>query len=183
MKKILSPILIFSISLLLISHTFQNKKNPEPTKAAMEIISETSNLLASKYNMIPCGNGINMDEKIEYLSIEFHVFRPLTKDKARAMLFDCIDAFLENINSNESIKSHLNNYPFIQKNVGVVFYITEKNYKYLYPPHICVAQCSPSGVYFMTNDPENKFQYKETYEETHEEALALVKKYREEHPQ
>jgi len=31
------------------------------------------------------------------------------------------------------------------------------------------------GLDFQTNDPENEFRYKETYQETHEEAIAKVK--------
>jgi len=92
------------------------------------------------------------------------------------MLIDCVEIFLNNINSNEAIRPHLKGYPFTYKNVGIVFYIADKSHEDLFHPNISVASCTSIGVYFRTNDPENIHRYKGRYKETHEEALELVKK-------
>jgi len=181
MKAILTILIFFG--LLLFSNIAFSHKISDPNQVAMKMIDETASFLGSKYDIISCGNGIDMDEQIEYLQISFHIFRKLPIDEARAMLFDCIDTFLEKINSDESIKPHLQDHPFTLKNVGIVFYISEKEYKDVLHPNICVARCSTSGVFFCTQDPENSYRYKDRIKETHEEALALVKKYRAEHPQ
>jgi len=177
-KKII-PLLIILLSGSLIVHPFLNGSShreqiPEPDKTALNIIDQTINILSPKYDMHPIGFGMN--GKFEHLSIEFQIFRPLKKDEARAMLFDCIEIFLNNINSNETIRPHLKDYPFTYKNVGIVFYIADKNHEDLFHPNISVAACTSFGISFDTKDPENIHRYKGRYKETHEEALELVKK-------
>jgi len=179
-KKIV-PLLIILLSGCFIIHPILNGSSnreqiPESDKIALNIIDQTINILSPKYDMDPIGFGMN--GKFEHLSIEFQIFRPLKKDEARVMLMDCVEVFLNNINSNEAIRPHLKDYPFTYKNVGIVFYIRDKNHEKFFHPNISVARYSTGRVFFRTNDLEKKYQYKETYEETHEEALELVKKQR-----
>lgn len=155
---------------------YSNKNEiPETSKTAMEIMDQTIQSLSLKYNIHACGFGMDEDKGFTYLEITFEVFRPLERDKARIMLIDCLDVFLKNINTNEKIKPHLKTHPFTFKNVGIVFYIADANNRDLVHPDICVAAARSSGIYYRTNDPETG-RYKEKYEETHEEALALIKK-------
>lgn len=181
----LKNLLIF-LFLLKISFLFSNQLNnkykdankiSEADKTAMHIIDETSKSLSIKYNLHACGFGMDEDKGLDYLEITFEVFRPLKIEKARSMLIDCLQVFLKNINNNEKIRPYLKTYPFTFKNVGIIFYISDTNHKDLVHPNICVAAARSSGIYYRTQDPENTNRYKEKYEETHEEALELVRKF------
>ena len=147
---------------------------PEPDQIALNQIKETSEKLKKTYNINPIGYG--MDGKFEYLEISFEAFRNLPKKQARELLINCVEEFMNDINSNEKLRPHLKEYPFTLKNVGIVFYISDSTGKDFYDPNLCVAGCTKNGLRFKTNDPNQKYKYKETTEETHEEALDLVKK-------
>ena len=151
-----------------------NNQLPEPDRIAHNIIDETIDILTKKHPIKPCGIGMN--GKFEYLEISFQVSEILNKQKARAMLFDCKEIFLEKINNNEKIQPYLKSHPFTFENVGIVFYIGDEKNNDVFHPEISVARWSSNGVSFKTTDKENIYRFKEVYQETHEEALALVKK-------
>jgi len=160
-----------------VTDMFPDKEEiPEPDQVMMRIIDQTTNELEKKYHIHSCG--IGMSGKFKYVCIEFQIFKELTKDESRAMLLDCIEIFLEKINANEKIRKYLVTYPFTKKNVGICFYIRNRNKEETFHPEICVTEWSARGVTFYTRDPEKKYGYKEILEETHEEAIELVKKYR-----
>lgn len=148
------------------------KELPEADKIALNIIEQTISSLSSKHNIH--GIGYGMKGKFQGLDISFEVLRPLTKEQARIIILDCAEIFLGNINSNEKIKPYLKDLPFTLKNIGVTLFIKDTNSGDIFYPNICIAACTSRGVYFRTTDPQTD-RFKETYEETHEEALALVK--------
>ncbi|NGX48167.1 MAG: hypothetical protein K1000chlam3_01557 [Chlamydiae bacterium] len=181
MKKYLKHLLLITISLFLLSFVptpFYNKsevKNiPEPDLIAFKVIDQTSELLKEKYGLHPFGHG--MKDKFEYLEIIFNIARPLSKEEAREILIDSTYIFLEKINTNKELKKYLKEYPFTFKNAGITLHIYGHEKEELFHPNICTAACTASGLRFYTNDPDDSFKFKETTEETHEEALDLVKK-------
>ena len=149
---------------------------PEPDRIAFEIINETVDILTKKYPLELCGTGMN--GKFEYLEISFEVSKILDRQKAREMLIDCVEIFLEKINTNEKIQPYLIAKPFTFENAGIVFFIRDEKNNRVFHPAITVAACSSHGISFRTKEKENIFQYKEVYEETHEEALAHLKQSR-----
>jgi len=148
---------------------------PKPDQIALDIIDETSELLKKKYGINPCG--IGMSGKFEHLSIDFKVYRSLSKEQARMILVDCVGIFLSQINHCAQIRPHLKPYPFTNKNVGITLFISEPGDKSIYHPAISVASWSSEGVHFRTLDPDKFFGYKEKQNETHAEALALAAQY------
>lgn len=151
---------------------------PESDQLMIKIMDSAVNEVEKKYGLYGIGFGMRGKNKFEGISLEFQMDRQVTKDEARAILLDCANIFSEKINKNELIKPHLMEYPIDNKNVGITFYIEDENQTKVFHPNICVACWSRKGVYFRTNDPDVEYGYKETAEETHEEALELVKHYR-----
>ena len=181
-RFLITSLIIFLVSAFLITvsvsvnSSLPSSEIPEPDLTAHQIMDETINTLSKKYNINPCGIGMN--GKFEYLEISFQVRHSFDKDELRDMLFDCADEFLKNINSNEKIRPHLKNYPFEYKNAGIVFFISDERGSDLFHPNICVAKTTSYGVAFLTDDPDIKYKYKERFQETHEEAIKLVNEYR-----
>ncbi|NGX26736.1 MAG: hypothetical protein K940chlam6_00661 [Chlamydiae bacterium] len=147
---------------------------PEPDATVHEIMDDTIATLTKKYNLHPCGIGMN--GKFEYLEISFQIRKNLNRDEIRAILMDCGKEFLENINSCKMIRPFLKDYPFSSKNIGIVLFIRNETNNDIFHPEICCASIRRSVVSFHTKSEENQFRYKETYEESYEEALALLEK-------
>lgn len=169
----------FLFILFLLSIPFSNYANskikiPEPDLSAHKIIDETIDEILKKYDLNPCGIGMN--GKFEYLEISFQTRKILTRDEARVMLHDCVEIFLKKINSNEKIKPYLKKYPFDYENVGITLYIQDKKNGYIFHPDISVAKWNSRGLSFKTHDQNDIYGYREITEETHQEALDLIEK-------
>ncbi len=168
MKKLFFLFLITSGFQLL---SFNEKSQlSEGHQLVLDLFENTSQKLGEKYDIHYIGNTI--DGQYGYLEIDFTVYRKLSKEEARHMLIECLEEFLSDINNNTKLKPHLKNHPFTTKNVGIVFYISDTNGDKLFHPEICVARYSSKDLEFITNDPDQKYKYKEHYEET----LDIVKK-------
>jgi len=177
MKKIITKItILFSLIVLMLNSkaiSIQTEIS-EPDATVHEIMDNTIATLAKKYNLNPCGIGMN--GKFEYVEISFQTHRSMEKDEIRVILLDCTDVFLKNINSCEKIRPYLKDYPFTNKNAGIVLFIhDEKDYD-VFHPQICCASSDRGEISYHTQSKDNLFRYKETYEETYEQALDIVKK-------
>ncbi|NGX48168.1 MAG: hypothetical protein K1000chlam3_01558 [Chlamydiae bacterium] len=168
---IITFFLVFCGEILKASHEQINM--PEEDRIVHEIIDSTIESIRKKYNLHPCG--IGLEGKFEYLEISFETSELLEKDKARMILIDCTNEFLEKINTHK-IEKFLKPYPFVYKNVGIVLYILDENRKEPLHPKISLASTYKGKILYRTVNPENTFRFKETYEESYEEALALLKK-------
>lgn len=141
--------------------------------AANKLIIETAETLAKRHNMFAVGEGGRMLFEIEILSLSFRVDRYLTKEEGRLIAVDCVEEFLKNINKDERIRPYLKNYPFTPKNVSILlFMFDEKGYGACHP-NIGVVDASHEKIIYKT-DERGKPGYKETYEESYQDALKLV---------
>ncbi|NGX48322.1 MAG: hypothetical protein K1000chlam3_01713 [Chlamydiae bacterium] len=154
--------------------TFSNILIPEPDATVHDVMDKTIDILAKKYNLNPCGIGMN--GKFEYLEISFQIRKNLNRDEIRTMLMDCGEEFLKNVNSCEKIKPYLKPNPFTIKNTGIVLFIRDENNNDVIHPEICDAALDNGEISYHTQSKENRFRYKETYEESYEEASALLEK-------
>jgi len=153
---------------------WQEENHSSPSeKAVIQVINKTADTIEKKYNITRTGYGVNGD--IKFLEICFQIAHPMKKNEARKVLLDCQGIFLSNINSSEKLRPALKNYPFGNENAGIKFFFSTPSGGEIFHPNICVAAINKRGLYFRTDDPENEFRYKETYQETHEEAIAKVK--------
>jgi hypothetical protein len=149
-----------------------NEGIPKSDAIVHEIMDETFELLGKKYKINPAGMGIN--GHFEYLELTFQLFDVLTQDQLREMLFDCSEVFLEKINSNEKVKPFLKDVPFTQKNIGIVFFIRDENNQDVSDPNFCCVSVRRGDFQFSTKTRENRYQYKNSIEETYEQAFSKI---------
>jgi len=170
----LSKNLYFLIPILaVLSSPQHDDQMTKEDQIVSSVIKETAEAIEKKHNISPCG--IGMSGHFKYLEISFDVNRIVGREEARMVLIDCLEIFLSNINSCEKLRPYLKNHPFGHENAGIKLFFTTPSGREVFHPNICVAATNKRGLYFRTDDPENEFRYKETYQETHAEAIAKVK--------
>jgi len=145
----------------------------DPVEIALDQIGETGHRLGKTYEMIHFGEG--MEKKFLRLQLSFRVKRKMSKNEARELLLVCAREFIEDINANEQLRPYLLEYPFTLNNVGIEFYFQEEDGTPFFHPYLSHASCNHLGLEFATRDLLKKYGYKQFDEETHEEALALVR--------
>jgi hypothetical protein len=146
-----------------------NEGIPKSDAIVHEIMDDTFKVLQKKHKLSPAGIGIN--GKFEYLELSFELFEILTQNQLREMLFDCSQVFLEKINSSEKVKPYLKNVPFTEKNIGIVFYISNRDNKDVKDPDFCCAAIDRGRFEYRTISDENPYRYKNKINETYEEGL------------
>lgn len=149
-----------------------DEKIPEPDAIVHQIMDDTIATIKRRYNASPCGIGMN--GKFEYLEISFEINEKLSRDKIRNILLDSGEEFLKNINDSEKVRPYLKDYPFTHKNIGIALFISDKDNRDLFDPDICCASFERGIFEYHTTAKENTFQYKDTFEETFEEALTKI---------
>lgn len=143
---------------------------------AVKVINETAKTIEKKYKFHPIGTAMSGMGKFRSLGIEFQVRGALSKNEARKIIIDCIDKFLLNINSNEKLKPFLSNYPFKPENISIVLYIDDSFGRELFHPEVSIVGYADDRLTYKTLDPENEYRFKDSYDETYEEAFQLVHK-------
>jgi len=173
-KKLPYLLIIFSFILpsFLESNFYPDQEISKERSIALKVMEETSSVLQKRYNLRPCGNGMN--GKFEYLELSFEIRGENTRESLRSMLVDCSKEFLIRINENSKIKPFLKPYPFDQDNIGIVFFIKDDNNQLVFDPSICCAEISRGVLEFHTKSKANRFRYKNTFEESYEEALSKI---------
>jgi hypothetical protein len=139
----------------------------------MDQIDKSGAKLEKAYDILHVG--YKMKGKFLHLELCFDVPRKMSKNESRKLLLNCAQEFMNDINANEELRPYLLEYPFTLHNVGINFYLGESDGADLYHPNYSFAACRPRGIEFITTDPVKKCGFKQVDEETHEEALALIK--------
>ncbi len=147
----------------------------ESDRLVEHIISECVNKLSRKHHLFPImTTGSLPGGIVKEIGAGFEVRKILTKDQAREIIVSCVEEFLNAVNTNEELKPYLKEYPFEPKNIYVMLCIYDKKTKPVYHPFIGTASSLKGNIYYRTDDPDKKNQYKAEYEESFEEALRLV---------
>jgi len=119
--------------------------------------------------------GEGMEGKFLRLDLCFVVHRKLSKDEARELLFVCAEEFMNDVNANEELRPYLLEFPFTLKNVGISFYFQEEDGAEFHHPDLSYAAWRSGKMEFATKDPKKNGSFQVFDQETHEEALALIK--------
>lgn len=180
----MNMIKFFSICLFLIIAFFfgilyKNTQyvSPEYVGMAQKIRAEMAKNLSNRHHMQVIGISGGMMGTVNILGLDFQIPGPLTKDKLRKILIDCVEEFLVAINADEKLRPFLKNYPFTEKEIEIVIFVSDKNGRELYDPDISVASAVDGKIYFNTVDKNKpKGPYKEWFEEDYETAKAIVQK-------
>lgn len=157
------------------NHLFKEtpkKDIPEPDQLMGKIIDQTVQEIKQEYGFFPIGVG--MSGRFKGVGISFQLYRPMEKNEARAIVFDCAKKLLKNIQSSEEIQPYLESQPFSLENVGITLYSVKEDYHLFPHPNIGVVKIGRDGLLFRTQDPDDKFKYKEVTEESFEEARTKI---------
>jgi len=144
-------------------------------KIVDNIMSRASKRLVKKHNLRLIGIHEGMIGCVKMMGFSFQVFRPISKNEARAMVVDSVQDFLTDINQDEKIRQYLEVYPFDANHVEIMIFIKTPDFGTYYYPNLCVVTASRGNIRYSTNDPENKNRYKTEETESFADAVKLLK--------
>ncbi len=168
--------IIFLILLVLHSPIFPGKfyMSKQKEQIANCVLNEACSEISHKYGMQCIGSGGAMMYEIESLNLMFCIKKPLEKDEARKIIVDSVNIFLNKINNNNYISKYLIKYPYDLDNVTLSILIYNLDGTRRYHPQLSAVSIVKGDVGYSTNDRENKWVYKETTEESFEEAKRIL---------
>lgn len=138
-------------------------------------INRQGKCLEQKYQMRQSSVGLG-GVQVWLMALSFHRFGiPLTEKEARKLIINCVDDFLEAVNSDEQVRPFLKDYPFTAKNVNLKILNYDKNHDPHYFPSIALVMNSEGDIGFLTEDPSDKYGYYTKKYETYDEAVAILK--------
>ncbi len=166
-------VLLFAVLFIASCGSTRNESSTLPSKQilANRVRNKTIHDLKKEKELYACGAGARIMNQIKVLSLSFNYYKEIDIEKSRELLLFAGNVFLNNINSDEQIRSYLNNYPATPENIGVIIFIknpdgslTEKN-KF-------TAATMLDGIFcYYIRSPETG-HLKMVYEETYEEAVS-----------
>ena len=180
MKLFILMFSLFSIFHMSKESSLKGLKNPGPYLCEQEQLMDEIRFalihkLAEKHRMCPIGISGGMPGGIIHeVGACFEIRRILTKEEIRTIIVDCIQEFANAININEKLKPYLKDYPFTEKNIDIMLVIYNRKRQEVYHPFISGAFTARGSIFYHTEIPENKYDYKEEWEEPFEEAIKLV---------
>ena len=141
---------------------------------ARNLMKKTIERLEKKHHLHHGGVSGGMMGCVKWMGLQFHLSRTINKDEARAMVVDCMQEFLVDINQDESLRKYLQVYPFETKHIEITIYIRTSKEGTLYYPDLSVITAYRDKILFYTNDPEIEFKYKTREVESFEGAVKIV---------
>jgi len=141
---------------------------------AGNLMKTTADRLAIKHKLHLGGLTKGMMGCVKLMGFTFQLNRKMGKDEARAMLVNCVQEFLADINQNESLRKDLQVYPFDAKHVEIVIFLSTYDYGDLYYPDLSVIAARHGELTYFTHDSEHEFKYKTREVESFEDAVKIV---------
>lgn len=185
MSRFLFIILILLLSFVSCSSSSKDN-SPYPSEAGEEvhdiageevhdILGKASKAIKKKYGLRPFGTGAAMPGGVvKVLILAFETRDQLSREELRGLLVNSAQELITQAQINGKIEQFLEKPPFEMKNVEIVIFNRDKNGRDLCDPEISTARINGDNLIYKTNDPEDEFRYKNRYEETYEEALAIL---------
>jgi hypothetical protein len=175
--KILMAFILSILILLQISCNRSDSVNPKIVipvyyDMANQLNSEIIKGLSKRFNMNAVGITAGLADHVNVLGAMFQIRGPLSKDELRQILVDCVQEYLQQLNSNEKIRPFLKNYPFLAEDINISILVVDKKGLCVKHPAFCIVANSGKTVWFATNEPGGAYKYEE--EETFEESLKIV---------
>ena len=145
-------------------------------------IVKTGKQLGMKYDMKISflGGGETKDRKIRLITVGFtRNGKPLTIEEGRKIIVDCTETFLTDINNNDKLRPFLSVYPFTVEKLNVTIMNEDDKGNFIAEPFLATISQLEGKVYYRTQDPENEYKFKSKISESYDEAVAILKKEKE----
>lgn len=141
---------------------------------ADNLMKQSSKRLEKKHKLHLAGITGGMFGCVKLMGFSYQLSRPMNKDEARAVIIDCVQTFLEDVNKDESIKKYLQVYPFDAEHIEITIYMRTPEEGTLYYPDLSVVTARRGKIMYFTKDPDKEFGYKTEEEEFFEDAVKIV---------
>src|SRR5436190_1489273 len=119
-------VLLCSFELFCFSGEQNNKYVPARyVVLSQQIRNEVAERCAEKYHMAIISDRAGLMKKVNLLGNDFRIKGPLSQEKLREILVDCVEGLLEALNGNEEIRPSLKTYPFNAEGVDIGIFISD----------------------------------------------------------
>ena len=162
--------------LFLAGCSISNSKNyqvPEYEKMADRITAKTAKKIEKETGLRLCGTGGGMMNHIRMMAMSFDCSHEIDIEQARELVLHCANEYLNAINSNEEIRPHLVQYPFMPKNVQIDIFIHPSDQREIPTGSLVVVSTSYGMISYMVRGTGSE-RLKDVHEETYEEAVKIV---------
>jgi hypothetical protein len=142
-------------------------------KLANELRARVASKLKKETELRPCGTHGQMMGQIKMLGLSFNYYKPISIEEGRELLITAVDEFIKNVNEDEDIRPHLNNYPFKSKNIDIRIFIHNPNGSDVTAGNLRVITSIDGILEYDIRDPKTN-RLTTIYKETYEEALSKM---------
>ena len=145
------------------------------TKAMHKTVREFKEEIQERYPLLATSiREAGTRETYTHIGIGFQINQTLTKDQGRALLVDCLEAFIEKINSTEGLEQYLDPAYFSYDEVSVSVIPMGIDREGLFSPDISIFQYGHGNIWYYKFNPEDPNRMigdeKESYKEAYEKA-------------
>jgi hypothetical protein len=162
-----------------ISKDFQKRdefSNNKPECWTDEIRLSIIKKYTKKYNMSVCSLGDSMPGGVVISTgVGFSIDQPTSKEKARHILLECAQDYIQEINNKKELRPYLRDYPVTAKNIDLSLSIHDRNGERIFYPNIGYASLSMGKLRYTTRDINDPDTIKTVERETYEEAVKRTK--------
>jgi SpoVK/Ycf46/Vps4 family AAA+-type ATPase len=131
---------------------------------------------AQKYNMGVYALSDSMPSGIvKRTGVGFKINQPISKEKARQILVECTQEYIQEINNKKELLPYLENYPVNEKNIDLSIYIYDKNGDQVFYPNLGHVSLFMGNLEYFIRDPKHQDKHEPFATETFEEAVRRVK--------
>ncbi len=153
-----------------------NLEIPKSEQSVNRLLHQISVLFDKKYKLQTCATIVSMPGgEVRLLGFHSHIKGPLSREHIRKILINSAQDFLDFVNSNDSIKPYLKNYPFEIKNIEIIIIITNSKGIGLDDPYIGIAEIFREKIVYQNLITTDIPSIKSEFEESYEEALKICK--------
>lgn len=172
MKKYITILVVLALAYFLWQQSGHVSKE---VTIVNKILSQSARNIKDKYKLVPVGSGAAMFKgPLRELCLDFYSYSALNKEQLRSLIISSVNEVVQLVNSNPNALAILYEPPFTFKNVNIVIYNLDAHGNTLHDPEIGVARISNGNLGFSTNDRYSKKGYKNTVEESYEDAVKLL---------
>lgn len=158
-----------------------NDQLSEEDRIFYGFIKREGTILGKKYGMrqssIGGGGG---EDRIWLMSLSFdRNSQPLTEEESRRLIVDVVNDYLKAVNKDEILRPYLREYPFTPKNIELTIYNSDEDGNRINYPFIDIVDNREGKIGYFTKEEGKEYGYKTEKYETYDEAVAILKKEKE----